>query len=77
MIALGFERLTRGEYPTRRVYADFEAYESMMVGIDPDRASAMAAVRDTVRDLFHEHGTPMDDGVAFDGSVVFDVLRKA
>ena len=74
--SLGFDRAAQGSYATRRTYADFEAYESMMVGIDPDRAAAMETHRDAVRDLFHEHGTAGNDGVSFEGSVVFDVLTK-
>ena len=74
--ALGFDRAAQRSYTTLRTYADFEAYESMMVGIDPDRAAAMETHRDAVRDLFHEHGTAGDDGVSFESSVVFDVLTK-
>ncbi len=74
--ALGFDRAAQGSYATLRTYADFAAYESMMVGIDPGRAAAMETHREAVRDLFHEHGTVGDDGVSFESSVVFDVLTK-
>ena len=73
---IGFDRAPQGTYGTRRVYADFAEYERTMVGIDPTRAAAMEAARDTVRELFDTHGTADPNGVAFTGRVVFDVLTK-
>jgi ubiquinone/menaquinone biosynthesis C-methylase UbiE len=74
--AIGFERGEQGSYETLDVYADFEEYEGVMVGVDPTRKAAMAAARDASEQKFHENGTPHPDGISFSGRVVFDVLTR-
>lgn len=48
----GFAIDRRGEYVTESRFADFETWEHDVVGIDPDRAAAMAHHRDHARANF-------------------------
>ncbi len=73
---IGFDRVPQRSYTTLDIYADFAAYESVMVGVDPTRAAAMAVARDEAEILFEQNGTAHPDGIAFDGRVVFDILTK-
>lgn len=48
----GFDVVRRGEYATESRFTDFDAWEHDIVGIDPDRAAAMAHHRDHARAKF-------------------------
>jgi ubiquinone/menaquinone biosynthesis C-methylase UbiE len=61
----GFEMQHRFEYLSEGVYADFAAWERMIVGIDPDRAAAMAEHREHLSEKFHQLGEQRADGWVF------------
>lgn len=62
---LGFELQTERTYASSATYADFAAYERIIVGIDPTRAERMAEVRDEAAARFEANGTPGDAGWSF------------
>lgn len=70
----GFELAGREEYLTETTFTDFEAWEHEIVGIDPDRAAAMAQHRERARADFERIGDRRDDGWVFRRTNLLAVL---
>lgn len=63
------EVLTR-EVSMGSSYADVASYENILVGIDPDRATAFAERADEVRAAFHANAQPHDDAWWFEDQML-------
>ncbi|GJM37413.1 MAG: ubiquinone/menaquinone biosynthesis methyltransferase [Acidimicrobiales bacterium] len=57
-----FEPLAHLEYESHNDYADWDAWETVVVGIDATRASAMNIHRDAARELFETTAERQNDG---------------
>ncbi|HJO97910.1 MAG: class I SAM-dependent methyltransferase [Rhodospirillales bacterium] len=57
-------------------FADFEAFHSLVLTIDPDRAEHFATIADEMRRRFDHHGRAEDGGRAFDQPFRANLLRK-
>lgn len=62
---IGFAAETAMQFHSEYSYADADAWEANVVGIDPTRAARMEEHRDEVRRRFYEHGTEVDHGWSF------------
>lgn len=60
--AAGFDLVRRDEYLTESRFLDFDTWEHDVVGIDPDRAAAMAHHRDHARTNFERIAERDGDG---------------
>lgn len=74
--AVGLEPTVSSEYTNRRFYDGPDAYVSSLVGVDPERAGAVEAVRDELVARFLEHGSAVDGGWEFLQDNVLRVFRK-
>lgn len=74
---LGFEGpATRFEYLNEGVFESFEAWCDLLVGIDPDRAAALAEHHATIHEKFHRLGERRPGGWAFRSRNLVAVLTK-
>jgi ubiquinone/menaquinone biosynthesis C-methylase UbiE len=71
----GFGSVERFEYLSEAVHADFEAWADRLVGVDPDRAAALAEHWDAVAQEFHTVGERRPEGWAFQRLNLVAVLR--
>lgn len=71
----GFDVLRRDEYLTESRFADFDAWEHDIVGIDPDRAAAMAHHRDHARANFERIASRQGDRWVLRRTNLLAVLR--
>lgn len=73
----GFDVVRRHEYLTESRFADFETWADEVVGIDPDRAAAMAHHHDHARHNFERLAERTDDGWVFRRTNLLAVLQKS
>lgn len=71
----GFELQTEYRYPSAATYADFEAYEKVVVGIDPTRAERMNEVRLEAQARFETNGTITESGITFHQPNLLKIFR--
>lgn len=74
---IGFEVVRRNEYVTESRFADFDSWVHDVVGIDPDRAAAMAHHHDHARQNFERLAERRDDGWVLRRTNLLAVFRAA
>lgn len=73
---VGFELVVEDAFVSQATYADFAAWEHDVVGVDPTRATALAARREDVEARFHALGEPVEDGTSFAQPNIYRVFAK-
>jgi SAM-dependent methyltransferase len=73
---VGFELLVEDGFVSQAVYADFAAWEHDVVGVDPNRGTALAARREEIEARFNALGEPVEGGTSFAQPNVYRVFAK-
>lgn len=63
--AIGFTAVSAMQFESEYSYANAEAWEANVVGIDPTRAARMEEHRDEVKRRFYDHGSEVPHGWSF------------